>query len=97
MAIILYNALTLCLRAVSVPIALLYVENRVEHAICRRLSCCSYVVTRIRVLPRLLSALAYCFFHALETSLSQSLYSLRIVALGRGHALEISAMCRASR
>src|ERR1017187_131513 len=39
-------------RAVSVPFALLYSENRVLRAICCRLSCCSYVVTRIRILPR---------------------------------------------
>ena len=35
----------------SVPFALLYIENTVQRAICCRLSCCSYVVTRIRVLP----------------------------------------------
>ena len=38
-------------RAISMPFALLYIKNKLEHAICCRLSCCSYVVTQIRVLP----------------------------------------------
>ena len=38
-------------RAVSVPFASLYIENRVLRAICCRLSCCNYLVTRIRILP----------------------------------------------
>lgn len=31
------------------PFALLYIENNVLHATCCRLSCCSYVVTRVRI------------------------------------------------
>ena len=41
----------LLFRAISVPLALFNIENKVQRAICCRLSCCSYVVTRIRVLP----------------------------------------------
>lgn len=39
-------------RAISVPFAVRCVENDVHHAICCAVSCCSYVFTRIRFLPR---------------------------------------------
>jgi hypothetical protein len=39
------------IRAISVPFAVLYIENAVLRAICCAVSCCMYVFTRIRVLP----------------------------------------------
>src|SRR5579872_2388581 len=69
------------LRAISVPLAQLYIENRVQRAICCLVSCWNYVFMRIRFLPR---SPSLC--HGLQLAICDQLLRMNYCAQARPSA-----------